>query len=66
MLIMTGASVEKTKVKLDNYYSLKNKFPELFLNRDPSAPEIDRELRYGYFIILPKTTSEHHRIVISR
>lgn len=43
-------NVEKTKLKMRNYYEMRAKMPEWFSNRDPKTPEISELLKLGVFI----------------
>ena len=40
-------SLERTKAKMDMYYTLKSALPEFFTNRDPMLPEIQKILKAG-------------------
>lgn len=40
-------SLERTKEKLDMHYTLKTMIPEMFSNRDPFDPEIQKVLSLG-------------------
>lgn len=40
-------SLEKTKEKLDMYYTMRTLLPEYFKNRDPLQPEIQKILKMG-------------------
>nr|XP_018909423.1 PREDICTED: clavesin-2-like [Bemisia tabaci] len=35
-------SLEKTKLKLDGYFSVRNRYPEVLKNRDPLGPDIEK------------------------
>ncbi|XP_058463375.1 alpha-tocopherol transfer protein-like [Malaya genurostris] len=48
-------SLEKTKEKLDNYYTVKSALPEFFENRDPSNAKIQEYARLGVNLPLPYT-----------
>lgn len=39
--------LEKTKAKLDLYYSARSSLPEIFTDRDPLLPEIKKLLELG-------------------
>lgn len=47
-------SLQKTKEKIDAYYTIRNLMPEFFENRDPFEPEIQEYLKAGYanFVLL--------------
>lgn len=40
-------SLEKTKEKLDNYWTLKTAIPEFFANRDPNDKIIEKICKAG-------------------
>jgi len=40
-------SLERTKAKMDMYYTLRTALPEFFTNRDPMLPEIQKVLKAG-------------------
>lgn len=40
-------SLEKTKSKLDWYYTLKTKYPDYFTVQNPDLPHIKQILKYG-------------------
>jgi len=51
-------SLQQTKDKIENYYSVRSMIPEFFENRDPFLPEIQEVLRSNIIIPLPKTLDE--------
>ncbi|KAK5646480.1 hypothetical protein RI129_004944 [Pyrocoelia pectoralis] len=52
-------SLEKSKQKLECYYTFKTLVPEFFSNRDPLLPEIQEILKQGcYWLPLPKSEGE--------
>lgn len=40
-------SMERTKEKLDTYYTMRTLLPEFFANRDPFLPELQEILKHG-------------------
>ncbi|KAF5291256.1 hypothetical protein FQR65_LT11434 [Abscondita terminalis] len=50
-------SVQKAKEKIDSYYTIRTFLPEIFTNRDPFSPEIQRVLKAGIFYPLPNTVN---------
>ncbi|CAH2052279.1 unnamed protein product, partial [Iphiclides podalirius] len=40
--------------------------PEILLTRDPSAPEIIKNLKFGFLVVLPKKTPSNYRVSIIR
>ncbi|CAH0554608.1 unnamed protein product [Brassicogethes aeneus] len=45
--------MDKTKVKMSNFYAMKRDRPEWLSNRDPLLPELQRLVRLGVFLPLP-------------
>lgn len=48
-------SLEKTKEKLDNYYTVKTAIPEFFDNRDPDNESLQNYMSFGVNLPLPHT-----------
>lgn len=48
-------SLQKTKEKIDAYYTIRNLMPEFFENRDPFEPEIQEYLKAGVCMPLKST-----------
>ncbi|XP_031343447.1 retinol-binding protein pinta-like isoform X2 [Photinus pyralis] len=60
-------SLERTKEKLDYYFTMRSLAPEVFTNRDPLLPEIQAILNAGFMLPLPKAHGEDgSRIVLCR
>lgn len=57
-------SLERTKEKLDFYYTMKTMVPEYMQNRDPMSPEIQRILDLGLYLPLPTLASPDSPVVI--
>ncbi|XP_061393127.1 alpha-tocopherol transfer protein-like [Musca vetustissima] len=51
-------SLEKAKSKIDKYYMLRSKFPELFSLRDVDEPKIQEIIKLGIGIALPTPLNE--------
>ncbi|KAL4715158.1 hypothetical protein ACJJTC_012205 [Scirpophaga incertulas] len=51
-------SLERSKEKLDMYYTLRGLVPEFFSNRDPYDPKIQEILKLGLCLPLKNTKSE--------
>lgn len=45
-------SLEKAKGKIDKYYTLKSKFPELFAVHDVMEPKLQELMKLGYVLKL--------------
>ncbi|KAF5291264.1 hypothetical protein FQR65_LT11442 [Abscondita terminalis] len=48
-------SLQKTKQKLDMFYTMKSLVPEFYKDRDPFRPEIQQILKLGCVLPLPKS-----------
>ncbi|XP_053684678.1 alpha-tocopherol transfer protein-like [Sabethes cyaneus] len=60
-------SLEKTKEKLDTYYTVKSAIPEFFDNRDPADGKIQENAALGVNLPLPYTMgADGPRIVLVR
>ncbi|XP_047097950.1 alpha-tocopherol transfer protein-like isoform X1 [Schistocerca piceifrons] len=46
-------SLEKTKQKLDMYYTMRTALPEFFTNRDPFSEEMQATMKSGVITMLP-------------
>ncbi|XP_063628787.1 alpha-tocopherol transfer protein-like [Cydia splendana] len=66
LLVMRKFSIEKVKKKIDNYYSVRPKMPELLGNRDLMDPNLIKYIKDGFWITLPRKTQENHRVTILR
>ncbi|XP_050442840.1 alpha-tocopherol transfer protein-like isoform X3 [Adelges cooleyi] len=63
-LILCKNSMEKTKVKLDQHYTVKPSAPEYFSKWDPTLPELIQSMKLSLFVPLPNPTHEGHRVVL--
>ncbi|XP_046979932.1 alpha-tocopherol transfer protein-like [Schistocerca americana] len=59
-------SLEKTKHKMDMYYTMKTAAPELFANRDPLEPKIQEILNAGFITYLPQLDKHGQRVTVLR
>lgn len=60
-------SLEKTKEKLDNYFTVKTAIPEFFENRDPTNQRLQEHMMLGVNLPLPHTLGPAGpRIVLAR
>ncbi|KAB0798540.1 hypothetical protein PPYR_09533 [Photinus pyralis] len=57
-------SLDKTKEKLNNFYTLRSALPEFFANRDPYLPKIQQILQLG--AILPIDVPEGPKVLLHR
>ncbi|KNC21669.1 hypothetical protein FF38_09802 [Lucilia cuprina] len=51
-------SLEKTKSKIDKYYMLRSKYPEMFALRDVDEVKIREILKMGFGVVLPTPLNE--------
>ncbi|KAK7792213.1 hypothetical protein R5R35_000493 [Gryllus longicercus] len=58
--------VEKTKRKIANFYTIRAKAPEWFLDRDPLLPAIQEMLNMGVFLPLHNRDHEGRLVVVIR
>ncbi|KAB0797738.1 hypothetical protein PPYR_08731 [Photinus pyralis] len=58
-------SLERAKEKIDRYFTMKGFLPDMYCNRDPFLPEMQRLLDAGIMIPLPKVDERGSRIVVS-
>ncbi|XP_050429717.1 alpha-tocopherol transfer protein-like [Adelges cooleyi] len=63
-LLICKNSLEKTKVMLDQHYTIKLSAPEYFSKWDPTSPEIVKTMKLSYYVPLPNPTHEGHRVLI--
>ncbi|XP_018316533.1 alpha-tocopherol transfer protein isoform X2 [Mycetomoellerius zeteki] len=56
-------NLEKTKIRMRNYYKQRFRLPEWFMNKDPFRPELQELLDLGIFLPLRKPDN-HGRLVI--
>ncbi|KAK4879830.1 hypothetical protein RN001_007976 [Aquatica leii] len=54
-------NLEKTKTKIEKYYTLKTALPEFFGDRDPLHPNIQTVLNLGLILPLPKPSNSRAR-----
>ncbi|XP_061723096.1 alpha-tocopherol transfer protein-like [Cydia pomonella] len=66
LLIMRKFSIEQVKQKIDNYYAVRPKMPELLGNRDLLDPTLTKYIKDGFWLTLPRKTQENHRVTILR
>ncbi|XP_063904206.1 alpha-tocopherol transfer protein-like isoform X2 [Zophobas morio] len=62
-LILNKGSVEKSKEKIENYYTVRSQLPEIFDNIHPKLSYMETVKASIYFIPLPKLTNEMYRIL---
>lgn len=59
-------SLEKTKRKLDMYFTMRTACPEFFSNRDITSPELQKIASLGTIPPLPGLTPDGKRVVVLR
>ncbi|XP_017840751.1 alpha-tocopherol transfer protein [Drosophila busckii] len=60
-------SLEKTKSKLDRFYTLRTKFPSYFLAHNVDVDELLKLFSFGTFIVLPRPLNDNGpRIILLR
>ncbi|XP_049814568.1 retinol-binding protein pinta-like [Schistocerca nitens] len=64
MYIHCKCSTEKVKKGLDAYFSMRNRYPEILMNRDPLGPDIKHTMKHMKFAVMPRLTKDLHRVHI--
>ncbi|KDR16730.1 Alpha-tocopherol transfer protein-like, partial [Zootermopsis nevadensis] len=59
-------SLERTKSKIEMFYTLRTALPEFYANRDPMLPEIQYILKLGTMLPLPLPDDAGRRIILMR
>ncbi|KAJ3620314.1 hypothetical protein MTP99_004275 [Tenebrio molitor] len=59
-------SLEKTKRKLDMYFTVRAVVPEFFTNREVNSPDLQHILRLGSVAIMPGLTPDFRRVSVAR
>ncbi|XP_076758667.1 alpha-tocopherol transfer protein-like [Xylocopa sonorina] len=59
-------SIERCKLILERYFSVRTAIPEFFALRDPFAREIQECCEAIHYFVLPSLTDEGHRVSILR
>ncbi|XP_049813017.1 retinol-binding protein pinta-like [Schistocerca nitens] len=62
LYVSCKCSIEKTKKTLDAYYTLKKKFPDIMMNRDPASPEITQLHKQLTVLTVPRMTEDCNRV----
>ncbi|CAH2010049.1 unnamed protein product [Acanthoscelides obtectus] len=63
-LVANRFLVERTKEKLDMYYTIRSLLPECFENKNPKLPNMKEIVKVVYYCPLPKMTRELYRVNI--
>ncbi|KAJ3646769.1 hypothetical protein Zmor_024342 [Zophobas morio] len=61
-LILNKGSVEKSKEKIENYYTIRSQLPEIFDNIHPKLSYMETLKASIYLVPLPKLTKELYRV----
>ncbi|XP_049864354.1 uncharacterized protein LOC126365809 isoform X2 [Schistocerca gregaria] len=65
MYINCKCSMERTKIGLDAYFSLKHRMPDLSMKRDPLGPDVEQTKNNIKMMVMPRLTKEGYRILIN-
>lgn len=57
---------EKTKTTIENYYTMRTRFRDLFSNPDLLCDEFQNAMSFADFIPLPQATPEGYKVVLFR
>lgn len=58
--------VEETKVTIENFYTMRTRFRDLFSNPDLLCDELQNAMAIADFTPLPQATPEGYKVVIFR
>ncbi|XP_012522417.1 retinol-binding protein pinta [Monomorium pharaonis] len=58
--------LEKTKIRIQNYYKQQSKLPEWYKNKDPFQPELQEILNLGVYLPLRKPDSQGRLVMLLR
>lgn len=59
-------SLERTKAKLDMYYTCKGALPDMFKGRDPQNPKLRSIIKLGLMFPLPGYDSDGRKVIFGR
>ncbi|XP_046996390.1 clavesin-1-like [Schistocerca americana] len=62
MYINSKCSMEKVKLGLDAYFSLKHRFPELLMNRDIGGSDFQFLMKHLKMMTMPRLTKDAYRV----
>ncbi|XP_049812963.1 retinol-binding protein pinta-like [Schistocerca nitens] len=65
MYINCKCSMERAKIGLDAYFSLKHQMPDLSMKRDPLGPDVVQTKSNIKMMVMPRLTKEGYRIIIN-
>ncbi|XP_060853781.1 alpha-tocopherol transfer protein-like isoform X2 [Rhopalosiphum padi] len=57
---------EKVKTVIDNYYTVKELFPQIYGDLDPTSETFRKHVEAVYMFPLPKLTADFHRVLCYR
>ncbi|XP_011871613.1 PREDICTED: alpha-tocopherol transfer protein-like [Vollenhovia emeryi] len=57
-------NLEKTKIRMQNYYQQKSRLPEWYMNKDPCRPELQELLDMGVFLPLRKPDGQGRLVIV--
>ncbi|EFA02785.1 clavesin-1 [Tribolium castaneum] len=63
-LFMNKFNVEKTKRKIDTYYTVRSLIPDFFEQTNPKSPLMREVVDALYFGVCPKALNDKHRVFI--
>ncbi|XP_047116988.1 retinol-binding protein pinta-like isoform X3 [Schistocerca piceifrons] len=64
MYLNCKCSVERVKKGLDAYFSLRTRYPEMMMNRDPMGTDIVSTMDHIVMLTMPRLTKELYRVHI--
>ncbi|XP_066157989.1 retinol-binding protein pinta-like [Euwallacea fornicatus] len=64
-ILFNKFSIERTKQKLDMYYTIRSAIPELF-DKHPCSPEMIQQAKVCLIVPLPKLANDQRRVIYSK
>lgn len=57
-------SLERTKEKIDFFYTIRTMLPELFADRDPMKPELQEVMKTGFFMPIVSKSNDEQKMIL--
>ncbi|XP_047117115.1 retinol-binding protein pinta-like [Schistocerca piceifrons] len=64
MYINCKCSIERVKKGVDNFFSMRTRYPEMAMNRDPMGPDVVTTMEHLKLVTMPRLTEDLYRVHI--
>ncbi|CAH1163223.1 unnamed protein product [Phaedon cochleariae] len=64
LLLLGRGSIEKTKMKIDMYYTMRSLYPDIFENSHPQSQRMKEASKFMYICPLPKLFDKINRVLV--